>query len=251
MNFIEILILSFIEGLTEFLPVSSTGHLILASKWMNLPDSDFTKAFQVIIQFGAILAVLIYFRKKFFQSIDFYKKILIGSAPVLLVGYLLKNKIDLLLESTSVVAASLIIGGLLFIISDFFIKEDISKNDISIIDSFKIGCIQCIALIPGVSRSGATILAGQFLKYPKKICTEFSFFLAVPTLTAATLYKTYKIRHIIDQNMSVQLLLGIFLSFVFALVAIQLFLKLVNKFGFKWFGYYRIILGIIVLIFIK
>jgi len=194
------------------------------------------------------MAVVVLYYKKFMRlDLLFYKKLVAGSAPALVIGFLLKDKIDSLLDSTFVVAWSLIIGGIIFIVVDHFFKPHDSKNDVTLADSFKIGLIQCFALIPGVSRSGATIVGAQVLNYTKTSAAEFSFFLAVPTLTAATLYKTWKIRSIIDINTAGQLALGTCLSFVFALIAIKFFIAVVSKYGFKWFGVYRIILGIFVL----
>ncbi|AZZ37399.1 UDP-diphosphatase [Bdellovibrio sp. qaytius] len=250
MSYLHVLILSFVEGLTEFLPVSSTGHLILTSHFLGLTSDDFLKAFQVIIQFGAIMAVVVMYFKKFTTiDLNFYKKIAFGTLPILITGFILKNKIDQWLDSTAIVAWSLVIGGIIFVIADLIIKPTKGKDDISIPDSIKIGLLQCIALIPGVSRSGATILGAQVLKYEKTQAAEFSFFLAVPALTAATLYKTYKIRHIIDASNAPQLALGILLSFIFAWIAIKGFIAFVSKHGFKWFGFYRIILGVMVLIY--
>lgn len=247
MTLITIFILSLVEGLTEFLPVSSTGHLILTSHFLGLEQNDFLKAFEVIIQFGAIMAVVVLYFKKFKLNFTFYKKLMIGAAPALVAGFILKNKIDALLDSTTVVAWSLIIGGLIFIATDIYLKPNSSKNEVTELDSFKIGLFQCFALIPGVSRSGATIVGAQFLKYTKTAAAEFSFFLAVPVLSAATIYKTWKIRSLIDSHHLGQLAIGTFLSFVFALLAIKFFIKIVSKYGFKWFGVYRIILGVLVL----
>jgi undecaprenyl-diphosphatase len=250
MSYLHVVILALVEGLTEFLPVSSTGHLILTSHFLGLTSDDFLKAFQIIIQFGAIMAVVVMYYKRFLKvDINFYKKIICGSFPVLVAGFLLKDKIDIWLDSTAIVAWSLVIGGVVFILADLFIKPTSGKNDITIIDSVKIGLIQCVALIPGVSRSGATILGAQTLRYEKTSAAEFSFFLAVPTLTAATLYKAWKIRHIIDSTNAPHLILGIVLSFIFAWIAIKGFIAFVSRHGFKWFGFYRIALGILVLIY--
>lgn len=250
MSYLHVVILALVEGLTEFLPVSSTGHLILTSHFLGLASDDFLKAFQIIIQFGAIMAVVVMYYKRFLKvDINFYKKIAFGSLPVLVVGFLLKDVIDQWLDSTVIVAWSLVIGGIVFIIADLFIKPTVGKTEISIPDSIKIGLIQCIALIPGISRSGATILGAQTLRYEKTHAAEFSFFLAVPTLTAATLYKAYKIHHIVDATNAPHLALGIVLSFIFAWIAIKGFITFVSKHGFKWFGVYRIVLGIMVLIY--
>jgi undecaprenyl-diphosphatase len=252
MSYLHVVILSLVEGLTEFLPISSTGHLILTSHWLGLTSDEYLKAFQIIIQFGAILAVLVLYFNRFKKvDLDFYKKIAFGTLPVLTLGFLLKDVIDQWLDSTLVVAWSLVIGGIIFIIADVFIKPEQGKNNISLPDSLKIGLIQCFALIPGVSRSGATILGAQTLRYDKTHAAEFSFFLAVPTLTAATLYKAYKIRHIVDATNAPQLFLGIILSFIFAMIAIKGFIHFVSHHGFKWFGVYRIILGVLVIFYGK
>lgn len=251
MSHLDVFILSLIEGLTEFLPVSSTGHLIIVSNWLGLESTDFLKAFQIIIQFGAILAVLFIYRDRFKFNFEFYKKIALASAPILVAGFILKDVIDQFLGSSVIVAWSLIVGGLVFIAVDYFIKPDQAKKTFTVIDSIKIGIIQCLALIPGVSRSGSTIVAAQILKYDKTAAAEFSFFIAVPVLTAATLYKFWKIKDIIESSQFFTLLMGIVLSFIFALIAIRFFIKFVSKHGFKWFGVYRIILGLIVLLTVK
>ncbi len=251
MTLLDVFILSLIEGLTEFLPISSTGHLIIASNWLGLESTAFLKAFQIIIQFGAILAVLFIYRDRFKFNFEFYKKIALASAPILVMGFILKDVIDQFLESSLIVAWSLIIGGIIFIIVDSYIKPDQSKRTFSVTDSIKIGLIQCLALIPGVSRSGSTIIAAQVLKYDKAAAAEFSFFIAVPVLSAATLYKFWKIKDIIESSQVLTLLIGIVLSFIFALIAIRFFIQFVTKHGFKWFGIYRIILGLFVLITVK
>ena len=251
MSYFEIFILSLTEGLTEFIPVSSTGHLILVGHFLNLQPTEFLKAFDVIIQFGAILAV-IYLYKQQFLKIDFkfYKKLLIGFLPAGLIGFFAKDLISSLSESTSVVAWSLILGGvILFFIDSLFNKPH--DKDVSNLDSLKIGFFQCAALIPGVSRSAATIIGAQTLGFSKQKACEFSFFLAVPTMAAATIYKLWKIRHIIQSDQIIHLTAGIVLSFVFAVFAIKFFITIVQKYGFRWFGVYRIILGVIVLTYFK
>jgi undecaprenyl-diphosphatase len=251
MSYIDILILSVIEGFTEFIPVSSTGHLILAGHFLNLEHTEFLKAFDVIIQFGAIAAVIYLYHKKFLKvDISFYKKLLIGFLPIAVTGFLAKDIISALSESTSVVAWSLIIGGFVLIWSDSLFKKS-DSDTISNLTSFKIGLYQCIALIPGVSRSGATILGGQSLGLTRKSAAEFSFFIAVPTMAAATLYKLWKIRDIIQYDQILQLSTGIILSFIFAVIAIRFFIALIQKYGFRWFGIYRIALGILILVFFR
>ena len=247
MTYLEILFLSFIEGMTEFIPVSSTGHLILSGALLKLQPTEFSKAFDVIIQFGAILAVIFLYREKLKWDAKFYRSVLLAFLPTAVLGFLLKSQIDLLLESTSVVAVSLILGGFFLIGIDAWFKNRPHRelNDKS---SLMIGIIQSIAMVPGISRSAATIIGGQFFGMSREKAAEFSFILAIPTLGAATAYKLWKIRHIIDSSQSLNLLLGVFLSFVFAVFAIKFFISVVNRFGFKYFGYYRIVLGTVVLL---
>lgn len=256
MSYLEIIILSFIEGLTEFIPVSSTGHLVLVSHLLNITPTEFTKAFDVIIQFGAILAVVFMYKKRFLSNIkgqlDFYKKLFIGFLPAAVIGFLLKNKIDSLLENTTVVAYALLIGGLFMILIDtYYDKKSYIENtdSINLLSSLKIGLFQCFALIPGVSRSASTIIGGQIIGLKRHVAAEYSFFLAVPTLTAAALYKTYKIKHLLHLDYAYQLTLGVVLSFIFSVIAIRFFIHIVSKYGFFWFGLYRVIIGLIVLFF--
>ncbi len=255
MTYFEVFILSLIEGLTEFIPVSSTGHLILAGHFLNLQPNEFLKAFDVIIQFGAILAVIYLYKDKFLKiDVSFYKKLFIGFIPAAVIGFFVKDLVASLSENNSVIAWSLILGGIILFFADSFFKTPVEKGiskEISILDSFKIGVVQCIAMIPGVSRSGATIIGAQALGFTKKTAAEFSFFLAVPTMAAATLYKLWKIRHIIQSDQIMHLTAGIVLSFIFAVLAIKFFISLIQKYGFKWFGVYRIIIGVVVLVFFK
>lgn len=252
MSYLYILILSFIEGLTEFLPISSTGHLIIANQFLGLEATEFSKAFDVIIQFGAIAAVLVIYKERFRMNLEFYKKLFIGFLPAAVIGFIAKKHISELMESSVVVAWALIIGGLVMILTDYIFSQ-VKKADQSVTykNSFLIGLSQCLALIPGVSRSAATIVSGQIVGLNKKDAAEFSFFLAVPTLTAATLYKLWKIKDIVQSEHIVSLLLGIALSFVFAIIAIRFFISIVQKYGFKWFGIYRIVLGVFVLIYLN
>ncbi len=247
----QTVLLSFIEGLTEFLPVSSTGHLIVASAFLHIHDEGFIKAFNIIIQFGAIASVLFLYWRRFLPNLAFYKKLLIAFLPAAVIGLLVKNKIDLLLDSVNTVGWALLLGGFVLIFSDRIWPVDNNHkqiSDLSIKDCLKLGMIQCIAFIPGISRSAATILGGLHLGLTRKEAAEFSFFLAVPTLAGATLVKTLGIVKTLDHSQWQTLLLGTFLSFIFALIAIRFFIGLVSKFGYKHFGYYRIILGLIILI---
>lgn len=247
MTLIHVLILSFIEGLTEFLPISSTGHLILTSAFLKIEPTDFSKAFDIIIQFGAIFAVVFLYRDRLKWNLEFYKKVFIAFIPAAVFGFLFKNKIDALLESTTVVAWALIIGGVVLLFVDRIFKAN-SETELSYKKSGFIGVLQCLAFIPGVSRSAATIIGSQIVGLTREKAAEFSFILAIPTLTAATVYKLWKIRHILDISQSVNLGVGIILSFIFALLAIRFFITVLNKYGLKYFGVYRIILGVLVLI---
>ena len=224
MNYIDVFILALIEGLTEFLPVSSTGHLILASAFMGMNNVEFVKSFNIIIQFGAIASVLVLYWRKFFPNLSFYKRLLVAFLPAAVIGLLVKSKIDLILGSVEIVAWALIVGGFVLIASDYFFPQDETTTankslkrieDLSLIDCLKLGFIQCFAFIPGVSRSGATIVGGLWLKLSRKEAAEFSFFLAVPTLAGATLIKSLGIIKTIDSSQIGFLLVGMFLSFVF------------------------------------
>lgn len=246
MTLIHVLILSFIEGLTEFLPISSTGHLILTSAFLKIEPTDFSKAFDIIIQFGAIFAVVFLYRDRLKWNLEFYKKVFIAFLPAAIFGFLFKNKIDALLESTTVVAWALIVGGVVLLFVDQIFKAN-QQTELNYKKSGFIGVLQCLAFIPGVSRSAATIIGSQIVGLTREKAAEFSFILAIPTLTAATVYKVWKIRHLLDISQSVNLAAGIILSFIFALLAIRFFITVLNKYGLKYFGVYRILLGVLVL----
>ena len=246
MPFLHIFILSFIEGLTEFLPISSTGHLILTSALLKIPPSDYLKAFEIIIQFGAILAVVVLYRSRLKWNFKYYKKVFFAFLPAAIVGFLLKGYLTELLDSSLVVAWALIAGGVVLLFVDSFFKSN-TGSELSTKKSVLVGFLQCLALVPGVSRSAATIIGGQLAGLTREKAAEFSFILAIPTLTAATFYKLWKIRTQLDVGQSFDLVLGVFLSFVFAIIAIKFFITILNKYGLKYFGIYRIILGAIVL----
>lgn len=250
MTWWQSIILAFIEGATEFLPVSSTGHLILASAIMGQED-EFTKAFNIIIQFGAIASVLVLYWKRFLPNWKFYQKLFVAFLPAAVIGLLVKDHIDLILGSVQVVAWALIIGGVILIYSDRFFKDgergSTTLDEFSWQNCLKLGLIQCFAFIPGVSRSGATIIGGLSLGLSRKEAAEFSFFLAVPTLAGATLIKSLKIFPTLQQDQWGILALGSVFSFLFALIAIHFFVSLVSKFGYKYFGVYRILLGVLIL----
>jgi len=253
MSVFEAVLLAIVEGLTEFLPVSSTGHMIITSSLMGIASDPFTKTFTVAIQLGAILAVIVLYWKRFFQSLEFYFKLLVAFLPAALIGFLLNDYIDRLLERVEVVACMLIIGGVIFLFIDkLFEKTEITgSSEVSYPSALKIGLFQCIAMIPGVSRSAATIIGGLTQKLNKKTAAEFSFFLAVPTMFAATGYKLlkfYKEGNTFGSNEIVLLGIGNAVAFIVALLAIRSFIQFLTKHGFKVFGYYRIAVGLIILI---
>jgi undecaprenyl-diphosphatase len=260
MNTLQSIILSIIEGLTEFLPVSSTGHMIIASSVMGIERDEFVKLFEIAIQLGAILAVVVLYWKKFFDFAkwEFYLKLLVAVIPALILGKLFSDKIDMLLESPTVVAVSLLLGGIILLFVDkMFNHPTVTQEDnVSYKKGFIIGICQCLAMIPGVSRSAASIVGGMSQKLTRKVAAEFSFFLAVPTMVAATGYKllkTYKTNPEIlkDKQNLLFLVEGNIIAFIVAMLAIKFFITYLQKHGFKVFGIYRIILGIIVLILIS
>ena len=255
MNYLQAIVLAVVEGLTEFLPVSSTGHMIITTGIMGMPVTDFVKLFTVCIQLGAIAAVVVMYFKRFFQSVNFYLKLFVAFIPAAIAGVLLGDVIDNLLESPLGVGIALFIGGIIFLFIDkWFTEEKIhSTDEVSYIQALKIGLFQCIALIPGVSRSGATIVGGLSQKLTRKTAAEFSFFLAVPTMFAATgkkLYDFYKHSGLPSGDEIKLLALGNIVAFIVALLAIRFFINFLTKHGFKLFGWYRIIAGgIIILLF--
>ncbi len=246
MSLINIFILSVVEGLTEFLPISSTGHLILTSALLKIETTEYLKAFEIIIQFGAILAVVVLYKDRLKWNFDYYKKVFLAFLPAAIIGFIFKDRISDLLSSTVVVAWALIAGGIILLFVDSLFKNN-SDQDITPIKSLIVGFMQCFALIPGVSRSAATIIGSQLVGLTRQKAAEFSFILAIPTLTAATFYKLWKIRAILDVSQTFDLAVGVLLSFVFALLAIRFFISILNKYGLKYFGVYRILLGIAVL----
>ncbi len=246
MPFFQILILSIIEGLTEFLPISSTGHLILTSALLKIESTEYLKAFEIIIQFGAILAVIVLYKDRLKWNFDYYKKVFLAFLPAATLGFLLKDYLTILLGSTLVVAWALIAGGIVLLAVDAFFNKN-KRAELSAKQSVLVGFLQCLALIPGVSRSAATIIGAQLAGLTREKAAEFSFILAIPTLSAATFYKLWKIRAILDSSQAFDLLLGVLFSFIFAVIAIRFFITILNTYGLKYFGYYRILLGAIVL----
>ncbi len=250
MTTFQAFVLAIIEGITEFLPISSTGHMILASSFFGIEHDDFTKLFTIVIQLGAILSVLVLYFKRFFQTLDFYYKIIVGFIPAVIFGLLFAKKIDALLENPITVAVSLLIGGILLLkVDDWFGNS--TNTEITYLTAFKIGLFQCLAMIPGVSRSGASIVGGMSQKLSRSAAAEFSFFLAVPTMFGATLkkcYDYYKDGFLLTHEQINFLIIGNVVAFIVALIAIKSFIGFLSKHGFKVFGYYRIAAGIILLV---
>lgn len=257
MTFFQSIIIALVEGLTEFLPVSSTGHIIITGKLLGVPENDFTTSFTIAVQLGAILAVVVLYHKKFLQITNwkFYLKLIIGMIPAVILGLLLSEYIDALLESATTVAITLLLGGIVLLFIDNFFNhpriED--EKEVSFSRSFKIGLWQCLALIPGMSRSAASIIGGMQQKLTRSAAAEFSFFLGVPTLFGATvykLYKYYKTQGGFSSNDIELLVAGNVVSFIVAILAIKFFINFLKKHGFRIWGLYRIVVGIILLIMI-
>ena len=252
MSIFDAIILAIVEGLTEFLPVSSTGHMIIVSSLFGIASDPFTKTFTVAIQLGAILSVMVIYWKRFFQSVDFYFKLFIAVLPAAVLGFLLNDFIDQMLERIEVVAIMLIIGGIIFLFIDKLCHEteERGETNVNYSTAFKIGLFQTIAMVPGVSRSASTIIGGLTQKLTKKIAAEFSFFLAVPTMFMATAYKLlkfYQSGSSFGGNEIMFLAIGNLVAFIVAILAIKSFISFLTKNGFRLFGYYRIALGVIIL----
>lgn len=258
MDIIQAIIIAIVEGLTEFIPISSTGHMIIASKALNVPDNDFTKMFTVAIQLGAILAVVVLYWKKFFdfKNLQFYLKLMVGVIPAIVLGFLLSDKIDELLESTTTVAVALLLGGMVLLFVDKMFTNPVihEEKEITYTRSFIIGTWQCLAMVPGISRSAASIIGGMQQKLTRSMAAEFSFFLAVPTMAAATGYKLLKHYSTTGgfTGEEIKLLaIGNVVAFIVALIAIKFFIGFLKKYGFRVWGIYRIIAGILLLILIQ
>jgi len=248
MTYVEAIVIAIVEGITEFLPISSTGHMIIAEKLLGTEMNEFTKAFTVNIQFGAILSVIVLYWKRFLQSYNFYYKLFVAFIPAAVLGFLFSDQIDAMLESVFVVALMLLLGGIFFLFVDKLFNADAENKEPSFKNVFIIGLFQCIAMIPGVSRSAATIIGGMQQKLNRTQAAEFSFFLAVPTMAAASAYKFLKdYKHFNADNIGV-LLVGNVVAFIVALLAIKFFITYLQKHGFKVFGYYRIVVGAVLLI---
>ena len=270
MSVFEAIIIAIVEGLTEFLPVSSTGHMIITQNVLGVESTEFVKAFTFIIQFGAILSVVVLYWKRFFQlnrtplpegasklkqllhKFDFYWKLFVAFIPAAVLGLLFSDAIDAMLERVEVVAVMLVIGGIFMLYCDKIFNKGSDDTKFTEKRAFMVGLYQCISMIPGVSRSMATIVGGMSQRMTRKAAAEFSFFLAVPTMFAATVYKMYKLfkeggTEIIMDNMVV-LIVGNVVAFIVAMLAIKFFISYVQKYGFKAFGWYRIIVGGLILV---
>lgn len=255
MSTIQAIILAIIEGLTEFLPISSTGHMVLMSSYLGIENDKFTKLFEVCIQLGAILAVVVLYWKKFFDfsKWQFYVKLALAVVPALIFGKLFDDLIDEHLGNPVFIATVLLVGGIILLFVDNWFKNPVitEEPDINNVTAIKIGAYQCLAIMfPGLSRSAATIIGGMQQKLSRSLAAEFSFFLAVPTMTAATGYKLLKF--ISDEGSitgdQIKLLaIGNVVAFIVAVLAIKFFITILNKYGFKYFGIYRIIVGIVIL----
>jgi len=277
MSLIDAIIIAIVEGLTEFLPISSTGHMIITSYLLGINEQEFTKLYEVSIQFGAILSVVVLYWRKFFEfrRWQFYAKLAVGVLPALILGYFFSDHIDSLLEKPLPVAIALLVGGfiLLFVDNLFRVHTIESDDQITFPKAFLVGCWQVIAMVPGVSRSAASIIGGMQQKFTRYLAAEFSFFLAVPTMLAATVYsiflkewvqkdpmgndimdvtgkaisrKGYEI--ILESNENItSFIVGNIVAFVVAMLAIRFFINYLKIYGFKAFGFYRIIAGIILL----
>ena len=267
----ETIIIAIVEGLTEFLPVSSTGHMIITQNVLGVESTEFVKAFTFIIQFGAILSVVVLYWKRFFRlnhtpapedatplkkflhKYDFYWKLFVAFIPAAVLGLLFSDAIDAMLEKVEVVAVTLILGGVFMLFCDRIFNKGSEKTERTEKRAFWIGMFQCISMIPGVSRSMGTIVGGMAQKLTRKAAAEFSFFLAVPTMFAATLFKMLKIfmepegMEILTNNMGT-LIIGNIVAFIVAMLAIKFFISFVTRYGFKAFGWYRIVVGGAILI---
>jgi undecaprenyl-diphosphatase len=253
MSYFQALVIAIVEGLTEFLPISSTGHMMIATALLGMPPTDFVKLYTVSIQLGAILSVVVLYFRYFVVSVRFYLKLLVAFIPCAIAGFLFGDWIDAQLENVAGVAIALFVGGIILLFVDRWFKNasKFTEGEVTFSDALKIGIFQCLALFPGVSRSAATIIGGLSQKLTRQAAAEFSFLLAVPTMFAATakkLYDFYKEGHTINGGDLNILLFGNAVAFIVAIIAIKTFLSLLNKHGFRWFGVYRIIVGGVILV---
>ena len=268
MTWLETIIIAVVEGLTEFLPVSSTGHMIITQSLLGMESTPFVKAFTVIIQFGAILSVICLYWRRFFypetmktkgytwwQAIwRFYLRLIVGVIPAVVLGLAFNDFIESNLGNVTLVAVMLIIGGVFMLFCDRIFNKGSEDTPLTYKRAFIIGLIQCVSMIPGVSRSLATIVGGMAQKLTRKAAAEFSFFLAVPTMFGATCLEGYKLISHGDGNLLMEgnnlavLLLGCVVAFFVAILAIKFFINFVAKYGFQAFGWYRIVVGAVILL---
>jgi len=264
MNVIQSIIIAVVEGITEFLPISSTGHMIITQKMLGVASSDFVNLFTVNIQFGAILSVVVLYWKRFMAPVrtekiqgnlwkrfshkfDFYIKLFVAFLPAAFFGFLLGDYINSLLENVVVVAVSLVLGGVILVFVDNWFKKPADDQEVTYPRALKIGFFQVISMIPGVSRAAATIIGGLAQKLTRKNAAEFSFFLAVPTMLAASVYQILRSTGTMGGENLAILLLGNAVAFVVALLAIKGFIAYLTRHGFRVFGYYRIVVGLVIL----
>lgn len=265
MNIIQSIIIAIVEGLTEFLPVSSTGHMIIFQKLLGIPPGDFANLFTVCIQFGAILSVVVLYWKRFIEPLkksggdgtflqkfgfryDFYLKLLVALLPAAILGVIFIDYINMLLESVVVVAISLIAGGIVLVFVDNWFKAPSENQEVTYSKALKIGFFQVLSMVPGVSRSAATIIGGLTQKLNRKSAAEFSFFLAVPTMLAASVFELVRKMDAISQENIIILIIGNIVAFIVAILAIKGFISFLTRHGFRVFGYYRIVVGIVILV---
>jgi undecaprenyl-diphosphatase len=249
MDYLQAIIIAIVEGVTEFLPISSTGHMIITEKLLGLEPSSLLNVYKITIQFGAIISVICLYWRRFFKSTDFYLKLFVGFLPAAVFGFLLSDFIDQMLGNVWIVVISLIAGGIVLIFIDSWLKNDNPDNqEITYLKAFKIGLFQVISIVPGVSRSAATIIGGMFQRLNRSQAAEFSFFLAVPTMFAASAWELFKHYNDIDSSNICLLIVGNIVAFIVALMAIRSFIRFLTNHGFKVFGYYRIIVGGIILV---
>lgn len=267
MDLFKAIIIAIVEGLTEYLPISSTAHMGFAASLMGLPEDEFLKMFQVSIQFGAILSVVVAYWKKFFdfKNLQFYVKLAFAVVPALVLGYLLDDKIEAVLGNQIAISSVLVLGGVVLLFADKWFKNPRidDEKEITIKKAITIGFWQCLAMMPGTSRSAASIIGGMTQGLTRKAAAEFSFFLAVPTMLAVTTYsvfvktwgketatpmKGYEMILASNDNMMI-FVVGNIVAFIVALIAIKSFIAFLNKYGFKPWGWYRIFVGIALLIY--
>ena len=254
MTIFETVVIAIVEGITEFLPISSTGHMIITESLLGMNIDEFTKAFTVNIQFGAILSVVVLYWRRFLQSWTFYQKLFVAFLPAAVIGLLASKQIDELLESPLTVGITMFLGGILLLFVDNWFNKGNDEQEITYPKALKIGFWQCIAMIPGVSRSAASIIGGMQQKLTRTNAAEFSFFLAVPTMAAASAYKLLKdYKFIVVENSKDTLhnlgvlFTGNIIAFIVAMFAIKTFITFLQKHGFKVFGWYRIVVGLTII----